>query len=195
MIKAISDADPELLVKVKQGDQRAFKACFNQYYAELTGFALKWMKDQDNAEEVVQDVFVRFWEQRETIEIQYSLKAYLYRSVQHACLNQFKHEKVKDKHRQYTLQVTSEAENSDYMEVLELNEKIQNTIDELPDRCRQVFLLSRNNGLKYSEIAEKLDISIKTVENQMGKALKTLRQNLTEFLPVFWVIIEILKIT
>ena len=192
MNKATSEIDQDFLKGIRSGDQNAFEKCFRKYYPELVGFALKTLKDKDQAEEIVQDTFVRFWEQKDTIDIQFSLKAYLYRSVHHACLNLFKHEKVREKHKSHTVHTSSEADDNDPVEYLELQTKIQTTIDQLPDRCREVFILSRHEGLKYSEIADKLNISIKTVENQMGKALKFLRQNLSDFLPLLIIVFDFL---
>ena len=143
-------------------------------------YAARFMDSGEDAEEVVQEVFVKFWEKCDTLSPDSSIKSYLYRSVHNFCLNAIKHEKVKDSYRQYMVQSMEsssenvfESENQD-----KLRERIIGAIDNLPPRCSEIFKLSRFEGLKYQEIADHLGISVKTVEVQMGKALKVLRETL-----------------
>lgn len=143
-----------------------------------------------DAEEVVQAVFLKIWEQHTSLEIQQSLKAYLYRAVHNACLNQLKHEQVKQAHANHVKHTQEEAQTTDRLEQQEMKQEISRAINELPEKCREVFQLNRFEGLKYREVAEMLGISEKTVENQMGKALKLLRQKLAHFVRVLipWII-------
>ena len=142
------------------------------------------MVDIDASEEIVQELFVRFWEQRETKDITTSVRAYLYTSVKNACLNQLKHLKIKEKykHEQERELTFNSSHEQNGLEVSELDQKIHAAINSLPEGRRKIFILSRFDGLKYQEIADKLNISIKTVENQIGNALKFLRKNYFEFL-------------
>ena len=184
-------ADPtSLLVKqVQDGNKAAFEKLFHEHYSMLCRFGMKWLDDPDQVEEIVQDVFVRFWEKREVHEITGSFRSYLFSSVRNACLNRIKHEKVKREHSAHVLAMAPvEITTADHgIRTSELKEAIDAAVNDLPERCMEVFRLSREEGKKYSEIAQELDISIKTVENQMGKALKILRSRLSEFLTT-WII-------
>ena len=181
----ISQIEQQIITAIKNGDELAFEGLFKSLYSQLLVFALRFVEDDESAEEIVQDTFFQFWESRDKIEINTSLKAYLYKSVRNASLNFLKHEKVVDKYRDYYSNVLHQDELSpeDWMTENELSDKIQNAIGKLPPERKKVFEMSRFEGLKYREIAEKLNISVKTVENQMGKALKFLREELKEYLP------------
>lgn len=149
------------------------------YYAPLCLFAQKYLHDADESEEVVQAFFLKLWEDRSKIEITISLKSYLFGAVRNRCLNFIKHQKIKQDYETEVVNSIS-AENyaaNSFLEV-DLLKKIEESINALPPRRREIFILSREHGLKYREIAEKMNISVKTVEAQMGQALKDLRENL-----------------
>ena len=174
--------EKELYLKLKTGDAKAFQAIFLKYYPALCHFAFQFLNDREIAEETVQDLFVRFWEKRETLNIEVSIKHYLFRSVKNNCLNQIQHEKVKKQYASQMQEVVNQEPNPDnYFIEVNLLEKIEKSIESLPPKRREIFRLSRENGMKYKEIAETLNISIKTVEAQMGLALKHLRQELKDF--------------
>lgn len=161
-----------------------YEALFKDHYSELCGFANKYLDDLDAAEEIVQSFFVKFWENRRTINIEKAKKSYLFNSIKNACLNQIKHIKIREA---YKVENEREMENQSVtveqeFEAEELNQKIKTSINSLPEGRRKIFIMSRYEGLKYKEIAEKLKISIKTVENQMGSAIKHLKSELTEYL-------------
>lgn len=159
------------------------------HYSELVGFAYKYVDQQEVAEEVVQDVFMTLWANAARIEIQTSLKSYLYGAVRNSSLNYIKHEKVARKYVERQLQASRNQETTDFLELDELNDKIVAALDKIPEKCREIFELNRFEGKRYKEIAEHLNLSLKTVENQMGKALKILRAELGEYLPlVLWFI-------
>ncbi|MEQ8242912.1 RNA polymerase sigma-70 factor [Fulvivirga sp.] len=185
----------EIALKIRSGDKHAFEVLFRHSYGTMCGYAKKYIADTDEAEGIVQDVFVNFWERRDAIEISDSIEAYLYRSVRNSCLNQLKHSQVKAKYamEQVLAYKNTDAVTTDTLEDLELQQKIDACIDSLPIERRKIFKLSREDGLKYKEIANELNISIKTVENQMGKALKHLRTHLAEYLPFLVWIILVLK--
>ncbi len=163
--------------------QEGFEHLFHSRYAELCSYANVFLNDLDAAEEIVQDLFVKFWENRENINISSSVRSYLFRSVRNSCLNFIKHKKIEETYKQYneeqresgTVSVDDEFEGS------ELEIQIRKAIDQLPPKRKEVFIMSRFEGLKYKEIAEKSGISVKTVENQMGKAIKFLRQKLADY--------------
>lgn len=161
----------------------------------LCGYARKYLDDVDQAEEVVQEMFFNFWQKKEKLDINISIEAYLFRSVRNSCLNYLKHLKIREEHRLATNHELrkKEQEIHDSVVALELQERIENVIDQLPPERKKIFKMSRYEELKYKEIAEKLNLSVKTVEAQMGKALKYLRLHLAEYLSVFIIfIIEIL---
>ena len=170
-----------LFETIQQGDEKAFEKLFKMYYGYLCNFATKIIEDDVAAEEIVQDFFVKFWERRTEFSVESSLKNYLFRSVKNLCLNHIKHNNIKLQHAQ---KVIAESEtnsfNNDYIEV-DLAADIANSIEELPEKRREIFRLSREEGLKYREIAEKLNISIKTVEAQMSLAIKSLREKLKKY--------------
>ncbi len=142
-----------------------------------------FLNDLDAAEEIVQDLFVKFWENRNNIKISSSVRSYLFRSVRNSCLNFLKHLKIEETYKQYNEEQRESGVISaeDEFEGSELEIKIRKAIDQLPPARKKVFIMSRFEGLKYREIAEKSGISIKTVENQMGKAIKFLRQELADY--------------
>jgi len=159
---------------------------FRTYYQPLCNYAFSFIQDRDEAEEIVQSAFLSVWEKRKTLDIKTSLKSYLYTMVRNTSLNVIKHEKIKQRYVGEALAVEDRSHENVSQKVLslELEEKIQRAMESLPEQCRLVFKLSRFEELKYSEIAEQLQISIKTVENQMGKALKIMREQLKDYLPV-----------
>jgi RNA polymerase sigma-70 factor (ECF subfamily) len=152
----------------------------------LCAYAYGFVNDTDNAEEIVQDLFYKLWEKRFEIRINSSVKSYLYSAVHNRCLKFIEHRNVETKYRNYYLmnesEIDSEPHNSS--NVHELQGIIDHTLDTLPERCGRIFRLNRFEGLKYQEIAELLSISIKTVEANMGKALKVLRKNLKEYIEI-----------
>lgn len=163
-------------------DKRAFELVFNQYYNIMVLYAARFMDTREEAEEIAQDVFVKFWEKCDSLSPDSSVKSYLYRSVHNSCLNAIKHEKVKDGYKQHVMNFL-ESTYQDHVEVNDpddIRARIHSEIDKLPPRCKEIFKLSRFEGLKYQEIADHLEISVKTVEVQMGKALKVLRDSLQD---------------
>lgn len=170
---------------IKNGNEAAFEKIFKMYFKNLHAFAYTFTKDDVIAEEMVQNVFFKIWEKKDQLQIDDSLKAYLYRSVHNESLNHLKHLKIKTSFQiQYSGNMESSNQDaSNQMMASELEDKIQKAINELPQQCRTIFQMSRFEQLKYQQIADQLNISIKTVENQMGKALKVLRLKLVEYLP------------
>lgn len=170
---------------ISEGDKTAFEHVFKTWYQPLCNYGCSVIKDMDEAEEIVQNVFFNIWNKRQSLGITTSIKSYLYRAVHNDCLNRIKHGKVRTMYAEdYRSRMNGGFEDSvSLIDAKELNKRINEAIDELPEQCGLVFRLSRFEQLKYSEIADQLDISVKTVENHMGKALRILRESLKEYLP------------
>jgi RNA polymerase sigma-70 factor (ECF subfamily) len=174
--------EKQLFDQIKNNDEQAFEQIFHHYYQNLCVFASKIIKDNDAAEEIVQDLFVKMWEKRKSLNINTSLKNYLVRSVKNQCINFIKHYHIRNTYAENILaQNKLQAEKDDDFIEFDLSKKIEESINSLPKKRQEIFRLSREEGLKYREIAEKLNISIKTVEAQMGLAIKALRDNLKKY--------------
>jgi RNA polymerase sigma-70 factor (ECF subfamily) len=178
------EKDTDFLHKVKLGDIEAFESVFKSYYAPLVGYGRTIVKDSDEAEDIVQQVFVSIWEKRTEMEVHTSLRGLLYRSVYNACLNRIKHNKIRMSYARETQLTNSSSFNQEDIRQKELQKKIDDAINSLPEQCGKIFKMSRFDEMKYQEIADKLGLSVKTVENQMGKALKIMRENLKDYLPI-----------
>ena len=172
---------------LRRGDVTAFDVVFRQWYEPLCHYACRLADgDMDEAEDLVQQAFVKLWEQHARLEVSWSLKSYLYKTVHNACLNRLRSRKVQSKYLDFN------AQQLDTMHTLpddtspELLERFQRAMDALPPQCRHIFELSRFETLKYREIADQLGISIKTVETQMGKALRVMRTQLADYLVTFF---------
>lgn len=169
-------------------DRQAFEELFRKFFPSLMAFSRRILGNEEDAREVVHQVFVNLWEKRSDIDLSTSLKSYLFTSVNNRSLNV-----IRDRRKFSSEEVPENAGEWDVsarIESMELEEKIRDAIDSLPEKCRAVFELSRFEGLKYSEIATQLDISVKTVENQMSKALKILREQLAKYLTILlWLIL------
>lgn len=185
-------ADIDRFKALKEGDETVFEMIFKTYYEPLCNYAFTFILDRDEAEEIVQATFLNVWEKRGTIAIETSLKAYLYRAIRNSCLNAIKHTNIKRKHAAETVFVSDKSHEAVSQSVIssELDQKIGDALMVLPEQCRLVFRMSRFEDLKYAEIAEQLNISIKTVENQIGKALKIMREELKEYLPILIILMN-----
>lgn len=174
--------DRELQERLRRGDHSAFDVIFRAHYAALVGLAERMVREREAAEEVVQDVFVEVWRRRETLAIEETMRAYLYRATRNRALNRIRHEQVRQKN-QHKVEADASVEPAlRRVEEREIDQAVREAVSNLPDRCREVFELSRGSGLKYAEIAEVMGISVKTVEAQMGKALRVLREQLASWL-------------
>jgi RNA polymerase sigma-70 factor, ECF subfamily len=178
--------DLDTIKQIARGDLKAFESLFREYYQMLCSYAMRFVSDTDTAEEIIQDLYYTIWEKRMSLQINSSVKSYLYTAVHNRCLKFIEHKNVETKYRNYYMQNETEIDNQplEIANVNELHRLIDQTLDSLPERCSNIFRLNRFEGLKYHEIAVKLSISIKTVEANMGKALKLLRKNLKDYVEV-----------
>jgi len=176
------NSDSEIIRRIRQGDKQEFEKLFRSSYVSLVRYAKRILKDHDTAEEIVQDLFFRLWQDRVNLKIESSLNGYLFRSVHNRSLHFIEHQKVVDRHAG-EIAASAEQTTEPVTEAIyysELQSKVARVLDRLPERCSVIFRMSRFEGLKYNEIAEKLSVSLKTVEANMGKALKEFRKALAE---------------
>jgi RNA polymerase sigma-70 factor (ECF subfamily) len=176
--------DRELLERLRRGDNAAYEAIFRQWYAPLVATITALLRDRGPAEEVVQDVLLELWRRRESLTLEQSLRAYLFQASRNRALNYLRRLRVESRGEPVIAAAMPTPEQAD-SEVREdeLRVAIEKAIAGLPARCREVFELSRIQGRKYSEIAAELGISVKTVEAQMGKALRVMCEELAAWLP------------
>lgn len=176
-------SDTELLERLRRGDTSAFDVIFRTWYGPLVGTAERMLRDRAVAEELVQDVMLELWRRRETLSSDGSAQAYLFQATRNRVLNHLRHLKIEQREPEVRGESSSTPPADAALVQQELSTAVQRAVQALPDRCREVFELSRVHGLKYAEIAHALGISVKTVEAQMGKALRTLRERLAAWLP------------
>lgn len=182
-VKALH-SDNQLFDRMCTGDKGALELLFKIHYASLCRFAKSILKDAEQAEDMVQEVFMKCWDKREQIQLTGSFKSYLFTAVRNHCFNA-----LKINERKFWMEDGMEDDDRiavndviDHIAAKTLNEKITQAIELLPDKCKLTFQLSRFENMSYKEIAETMDVSIKTVENQMGKALSVLRKSLAPYI-------------
>ncbi len=179
--------DQDLIHRLALKDEHAFELLFRRYYPMLCHFATRFLHDEAMAEDIVQEVFYKLWRNPSHLDSQKNIVSYLIRAVQNQGLNAIEHHVIEKKYADIIVNAypnLNDISLYDYVFGKELEAKIQTAMDKLPEGCRNVFELSRNQGLKYKEIAEMLDISIKTVETQISRALIVLRHELREYIPL-----------
>lgn len=184
-------SDADLLQLIIGSNPKGLEILFKTYHRQLWIFANQILKDADAAEDIVQEVFTKIWERRERLQIDTSLKAYLYTATKNTALN-----KIKSESRISWLDESFEENESltenntiGLIEAKSLEQKINFIIESLPNKCGLIFKMSRFENMSYKEIAEALQLSVKTVENQMSKALMILRKNLKNYLSVLFTLI------
>jgi len=173
------EKDHILFAEIKEGNEKAFNKAFDLYYSRLCFFADKILHDFDLSRSLVQQVFVDLWIKRSRLHIE-SLQSYLYQSVRNASFDVMKHRKIESIYLA-TLEKEESGQLTDLIEEAELADRINRAIQNLPEKCREIFVLCRFEELKYAEIADRLNISVKTVEMQVSIALKKLRKELSDY--------------
>lgn len=165
-------------------DIQAFTMIYRQYYPALCDFAYWYTEDPDTSKDIVQEVFLNIWKNNEIINFVGSIRSYLYISVKNRSLNLIKHKKLERNWADHCYHTASRQSYTpeDHMLEFELSDKINKVLNRLPAQRKRIFMLSRDHELSYREIADVLDISIKTVETQISRSLNTIRQELKEYL-------------
>jgi len=179
-----------------QGVEDLFEQVFRSHFKSLHAYACTIMRDPMPAEEIVQNIFLKLWEKKDEITIKENISVYLYRAVHNESLNYLRHRRVRSAYQSYAMRQHKQTEQEKPAEKVvmkELEKKLEIALQELPEQCRTIFQLSRYEDLKYREIADKLGLSVKTIENQMGKALRLLRLKLVDFLPTILLFITLFK--
>ncbi len=191
-------SENELFRQTKKGDVYAFEKLFKAYYRNLCFFAEHYVKEKAMAEEIVGNFFMNLWEKRITIEIKGPVKSYFYSSVHNQCIKYLEHLKVMKKYEEYALsrlrskELLAPLSNAYPLANLisqEIVEDIERSISELPEKCREIFCLSRFEEMSYEDISAKLDVSVNTVRTQMARALQKLRESLKNYLPLIALLI------
>ena len=188
-----SDIDITLWKRIQRSDSSAFESLFKKYNAPLCLYACKYTYDMDTAHEIVQNLFAHLWENRVTVYITHSVKAYLHSAVHRNCIRH-----MEQRRREVSIDELPEdsydaGELHDALELDDLYRQVLEAIEQLPDQSKKIFKMNRFDDMKYAEIARELQLSVKTVEAHMGKALKILRQKFKDHLPVLWLIILLNK--
>ncbi|MEN6454506.1 MAG: RNA polymerase sigma-70 factor [Prolixibacteraceae bacterium] len=175
--------EPELTERICNGDRDAFDVAFRRYYPGLVVFASQFTIEQSAAEEIVQDFFVKLWEKRMDLVFTESMKSYFFASVKNRCFNYLKHRKIELEVIEKLKAVSRQSLlfEPDVYVASELQEKITKAVNALPERCREVFIMSRFKGMKNDEIAQQLNLSRRTVETHISNAIAALRRDLREY--------------
>ena len=181
----MSEDTETILKNIQKGDLKEFEMLFKDYYALLCRYALRFVKDTNQSEEIVQELFCQLWENKKKMKIHTSIKAYLYKATYFNSLQVLRKRGVKSQYEEYIKNNKPESSlPTDSLEEKEIHIIVNKTLTKLPDRCSKIFKMSRFEGLKYQEVADKLSISVKTVEANMGKALKVFRENLKDYVGI-----------
>lgn len=183
------------LRRFKNGDELAFEKIFKSNHGQIVGFCNQFITDWDKSQSLAQEAFINLWLNRGKIETLNGIKAFLFTYAKSSCLNYIRHRKIISKYEDSQLQAKEDQLNREVLEsfdfnsleFIELEELIMRSINELPDQCRRVFMMSRFEGKKNKEIADDLDISVKSVEANITRALKTLKSELSEYFPLILV--------
>jgi len=172
-----------LIEKLKAGDPDSFSDVFSAYYKDLVFFAYSFTHELSSAEDIVQDTFVKLWEDHEKLNVTVSLKSILLKTIQNKCIDWHRHKKIVTNHSTYIINNSPlyEYDTDNYILRSELEGRIEKALAILPEKVREAFEMNRYEGLKYQEIAVKLNVSIRTVEVRISKALELLRKSLVDF--------------
>ena len=182
--------DQQIMESISHDNHVAFSMLFERWYKELVVYANIFIHDTDKCEDIVQSVFARLWENRHELKINTSVAAYLHGSVKNQCLNSLKHEKIRNEYQIYVTAFQDDFEDlNKSLNFKECLEKFNKSVDELPEKYREIFVLSRIHGRKYDEIAAKIGVSKRTVEERMRKAILILKSLMKDFLIILMYVI------
>ena len=194
MLKETSDYDKQLVEEIKRGSHQAFKQLFERYWDRLYAVALNRLGSAAEAEDLIQQLFMDIWFRKESIEIKHSISAYLHSALKYLIIG---HIKQQSRRKKYVDLITRQYYESNYLDTetqfsyKELNDKLEEQVEQLPDRCKEVFKLSRYEHYSHKEVANELGISYKTVENHIGKAIKLIRPSLEKMISILLIVLPI----
>ncbi|MGL4806876.1 MAG: RNA polymerase sigma-70 factor, partial [Bacteroidales bacterium] len=179
----------DIIIRLKEGNETAFTEVYNRYSRRLHYFANEYLQNSDESMDIVQNVFIQLYESAPGLDADSNLEAFLITSTKNACISQLRKNKVRQQYFQSTVQNMELELNLKALEAFEysdvtfneVRESVKTAIEELPPKCKEVFLMSRQKQMKYQEIAEVLDVSKRTVERRMTEALGLLKSKLKEF--------------
>jgi RNA polymerase sigma-70 factor (family 1) len=183
--------DEQLIILVKKGDQQAFAEIYSRYAESLAGFAASKLYSLDDAKDILHDLFVKLWENREQLNINSSLQSYLFGITRHRIIDKIRKNITREEYAsvRQSLGAVYEHDIDKQLEAKELRQMVEKSLEQLAPRVKEIYKLSREEGLSNNEIAEKLNLSEQTVRNQLSAALKHLRKSLTgvtAFVFILW---------
>ena len=181
MEKIKIDNETLLLAALKMDSHEAFVQIFRRYYPDLVFFVSRFIPDMETCEDIVQEAFIKIWANRKFLEIRTSLKTYLVSLVQNLALNESKHRKVKTLYRNMYHEMIMSLPADEHILYTELNDAVENLFSQLDPEVLETYMLSRSHHLKYTEIAKKLNISVRTVEARISKTIRFLQSNLKDY--------------
>ena len=181
MEKIKIDNETLLLASLKMDSHEAFVQIFRRYYPDLVFFVSRFIPDMETCEDIVQEAFIKIWANRKFLEIRTSLKTYLVSLVQNLALNEIKHRKVKTLYRNMYHEMIMSLPADEHILYTELNDAVENLFSQLDPEVLETYMLSRSHHLKYTEIAKKLNISVRTVEARISKTIRFLQSNLKDY--------------
>lgn len=178
----MEDKEIDILIRLQKRDREAFRFLYEQYFAKMVLFAESYLYDEEEAKDLVQDLFFYIWDHAKTLQVMTSLKAYLYTSLRNRCLNVLRDRKIRDEHNDKLFEAQLFSGTEDVVIDEEVQRRLQEALDSLPDRCKEIILLKVVEGKKNREIAEQLDIAETTVKTQVQRAYRMLREKLVPIL-------------
>lgn len=174
--------EQQIMSGLKSDSQNAFSILFRTYYKDLVLFAGNYIREKSICEDIIQSIFLNIWENRHSFEIKTSLKSYLLQSVRNNCIDEIRHKKIVDNYAAKEILFNNEIDIEHYILYSDLQDHLEEALSKLPEKYRETLVLSRIDGIKYKDISEQLNISIRTVEDRISKALQLLRISLKEYL-------------
>ena len=177
--------DDLILVRIKKRDKEAFRYLYEFYFTKMVLFAESYLYDEEEARDLVQDLFFHLWDHASSLHVSSSIKAYLFTSVRNRCLNVLRDRKIRDEHNDKLFEAQLFSGTEDVVIDEEVQQRLQEALDSLPDKCREIILLKVVEGKKNKEIAEHLDIAETTVKTQVQRAYRMLRERM---IPIFLLI-------
>ena len=196
----MENLEKKILKELKYGSKKAFEYIFKTYYDQLCRYAREILKNDDQAQDVVENLFLIIWEDRKKLDIHKSFRSYLYRSIYNACLNVIRKRKSENKYRDFFIHHADFSKTHDYGSLSyplsgiierEMEEKLHEVFNELPPQCKKIFLMSRVDDLSHQEIADKLDLSLNTVKSQIMSALKRIRVALKDIILIMTLLLNL----